>query len=474
MTTINQGPTLTDAKGMGGIIAQDGFDYQLWDCLIRLPSWLANPAFEELLFEGLEDFEARFFAPHSPHSRLLERYQAKSGNLTPAQAREVFESFHTFEKAHPHSARVHTLVTPLLPPTLSWLARDPARVRIARPFYAPFAGIVKACDDKLRLDLTNTYDASLANFIAETVEISEQVIPDKANAVTQFTTKLDFFFPHLDIGPRKAAPVFDALSELIRCSIGTPLSRKNLISLIETNLTQSLFQNTLFRMHVRSDRNAADEAAWEFDASSFSGKENPFPASLDWRKGLQEPLDRVSRWLSSRRISRITLGGSYRQTTAFAIGWSLRSASGFELEILTKMDMWATDDHMRSDEKYPTWEIAQTQSLDRGTLVVCVGVLRNPIQDVISNRSIPEASILNVFLPEAITSARSAQAGVSAVKAAISQAAAKLRPNQIDLYLVGPAAFAVALGHRWNAMPATQLFEFIANERLYTPTAIIG
>ncbi|MGH8567657.1 MAG: SAVED domain-containing protein [Gammaproteobacteria bacterium] len=48
---------------------------------------------------------------------------------------------------------------------------------------------------------------------------------------------------------------------------------------------------------------------------------------------------------------------------------------------------------------------------------------------------------------------------------------ARLRPRQIDLYFAGPAAFAVALGHRWNSMPPTQLREFLPAERNYTPTA---
>jgi hypothetical protein len=68
MTT--EEPTLTDSKGMGGILAQGGFDYQVWDALIRLPNWLKNPAFEGMIFEGLEDLEIRFFAPHAPRGHF--------------------------------------------------------------------------------------------------------------------------------------------------------------------------------------------------------------------------------------------------------------------------------------------------------------------------------------------------------------------------------------------------------------------
>jgi hypothetical protein len=115
----SQSPALSDAKSLGGVIAQDGFDYQLWDGLARLPSWLVNPAFEELIFEGLEDLGARFFAPQAPRRRLLERYQAKSGNLAPKDVRDVFTTFQTFESAYPGLARMHIglPVSPIVKPS---------------------------------------------------------------------------------------------------------------------------------------------------------------------------------------------------------------------------------------------------------------------------------------------------------------------------------------------------------------------
>ena len=45
-----------------------------------------------------------------------------------------------------------------------------------------------------------------------------------------------------------------------------------------------------------------------------------------------------------------------------------------------------------------------------------------------------------------------AQASVQIIKAAIARETARLRPAGIDLYYVGPAALAVALGHRWNGL----------------------
>jgi hypothetical protein len=62
---------------------------------------------------------------------------------------------------------------------------------------------------------------------------------------------------------------------------------------------------------------------------------------------------------------------------------------------------------------------------------------------------------------------------VGFVKKTVAESVTRLAPRSIDLYLAGPAAFAVALGHRWNAMPPTQLHEFIAPERRYVQTGSI-
>ena len=464
-------PTLTDAKGMGGVIAQEGFDYQLWDGLARLPAWLANPAFEEMIFEGLEDLEARFFAPQAPRHRLLERYQAKSGSLSPKDVGKVLESFREFEMAFPQAARTQTLVTPRLPPTVSWLGRDPTRVRRARPFYAPFADVARASDAQLKADLVAVYGESLGTFVVEAVEVTERNMPDRDSAIQAFGLALERAFPTVGARHRTIEQTFDALSGLARRTIGTPLARGDLIKVIETELGQPLPLPAAFPLHVRSDRNETNETALEIDASAFSGGAVSFPGPEEGWADLIEPLDQTSRWLRGQGVSRVGLGGSYRLTTALLLGWSLRSAIGFELEIPTRDGLWATDDRPQSDQPSPSWRVTEPQALYGDRLVVCIGVLRDPAADLTEAAPDSAGSALSLLLLEPLVSGRAVQASVVAIKRAVDGAAARLRPKQIDLYIVGPAAFAVALGHRWNAMPATQFHEFLAAERRYLPTA---
>jgi hydroxyethylthiazole kinase-like sugar kinase family protein len=102
---------------------------------------------------------------------------------------------------------------------------------------------------------------------------------------------------------------------------------------------------------------------------------------------------------------------------------------------------------------------------------VSIGILRDPAGDLVAS-GVMQSKVLGAFMAAPVASGRATQAAVSAVKAAVSAAVARLKPAAIDLYFAGPAAFAVALGHRWNAMPPTQLHEFIAAGRRYVPTAL--
>ena len=466
-------PALTDARGMGGVIAQDGFDYQLWDGLARLPAWLANPALEQIIFEGLEDLEARFFAPHAPREWLLERFQAKAGSLAPADVREVFETFSQFETAFPYAARVQTLVTPRLPPTLGWLARDPNRVRKARPFYAPFADMMAASDNQLRSRFIEAYGDPLGTFIAQSVEINERNLPDRDAALATFAVELDRAYPSLEAPQGRVTEAFEALSTLARRSIGAPLGRALLLQTIEEVLGKPLPLPQSFPLHIRSDRNEANESSLEIDASAFSSREGGFPRQVQWADDLIAPLDRTARWLRSHAMPRIALSGSYRLTTAIVLGWSLRAAIGFELEIPTREGPWATDDRPSTSDSMPTWRIVEPTALHGEQLVVAVGILRDPAADLHKAAGIPTEAVLGLYLDEPISSAKVAEAGVSAIKRAADAALARMRPQGIQLYFAGPAAFAVALGHRWNAMPPTRLHEFVTSGRSYVATALI-
>lgn len=466
-------PTLTDRKGMGGIIASDGFDYQVWDALVRLPAWLRNPAFEGIGFETLEDFEARFFAPHAPRRHLLERYQAKSGELTRGGLIDVFKSFQAFENAHPHVARVQSLVTPSLPAKLTWISRDAERVRRARPFYSPFADIQAASDHQLRLDLITEFGSELGEFLANSVEVSLRPFYERALAEAAFSAEMQRQFPEMDLASRKLSITFATLFDLASQARGELLSRSRLLDVLLDVLGVELIpKRHVLALHVRSNQNGDVSDALEIDASRFSGGAVGFPDTKTWCDELAGPLSATADWARVQGISRIKLSGLYRLSTGFVLGRSFRSAFGFELDVSAKGDIWATDAHATDHGTAIQWRVRHPDRLFGNRLIVAVGIVRDPVPDVMKHWNLNAGEgLLCVTCHHAITSGLEAQIAVKTVKAAVVEAVAKLRPSEIDLCYVGPAAFSVVLGHRWNALPPTQVYEFVPSDGSYVATA---
>ena len=473
MRRDGRAPTLTDRAGLGGIVAQDGFDYQLFDGLVRLPKWLGNPVFEQMMFEGLEDLEVRFFSPYAPQLHVLDRFQAKSADLQPNQVRDVFENFRAFENAYPKTARIQTLVTPRLPPTLGWLRRNPARVRNARPFYSPFPNIVSESDESLKSQCIGAFGESLGTFVSDFVEVCERSFLSREAAVQGFAGELQRTFPTLEFQPGKVAAAFDALGTLVRGNLGVPLRHSDLTEELAEHLEQELPLPSVFPVHIRSDQSEPNPAALQIDASRFCGGSVPFPACNVWASGLIAPLARTASWLRGRHVSRVALAGAYRLTTAMVVGWTLRSACGFELNVPTREGFWRTDDRPRPGEA-PDWQMDEPERLRDGQLAVSIGVLRDPSADLSDTAGVAPCSVLGFHLPTALACAAEAQASIAILKRGIDKAVARLQPHGIQLYVACPAAFAVALGHRWNAMPPTQLHEYVPEERCYVKTAVLS
>src|SRR5262245_41927875 len=95
--------------------------------------------------------------------------------------------------------------------------------------------------------------------------------------------------------------------------------------------------------------------------------------------------------------------------TAMSVGWSLRSAIGFELEIPTRDGSWFTDDRPRPEAPAPEWHVREPSSLDSGQLIVSIGVLRDPSADLAKTAVVSPDSVLALHLAEPIVSGSVAQ-----------------------------------------------------------------
>ncbi|MBR0944928.1 hypothetical protein ABIF66_000554 [Bradyrhizobium japonicum] len=315
-----------------------------------------------------------------------------------------------------------------------------------------------ASDAELRRRLVQTYGGPLGDFVATSVEVSERNLPNQDSAVAQFDAEFARAFPTLDASRRRVGDAFAALAELVRRSPGIPLAADALVHTIEQALGARLPTLSAFPLHVRSDRNEAEASALQIGAANFSGGPAGFPPTTEWAK-LIAALDSTSRWLRSRSIARVKVGGSYRLTTAIALGFSFRAATGFELEVPTRSGSWVTDDRPGPSDSAPTWLIEEPATLHEGRLFVSIGILRDPAADLTRESGVPSKSMMRLHLAEPIPSGRIAQIAVATVKRAIDSAKTRLRPEQIDLWDQQLSrSFSAIAGTRWAGRNATNSF----------------
>lgn len=459
-------PVLTSAAGNGGIVAQDGFDYQLYYGVARIAEWLGDPTFEGVMFEALEDVEARFFAPQSAAGHLLIRIQAKSGSLDRADILGVLDNFVSFDQHYPKIAKAFELVTPQLPAKMNWIVRDLERVRFAGPFYAPFRKVLEASDREVRTNLVDDLGVDRGGLLFERGQVVLRPIAGASGAFALFAEAFEKTFP--DIAVKRA--VFDELVAKARDSTKTFLTRAQIIATLEASLKTPLELAPQAVLHMVGDRpGVVSTGAIRIDAAFLSG-DGRFSDAAVWEADLLQPLRRLKGWWQSSGCRRLAVEGSYRLSTAFAIGAIFNAGSGLDLDIATKDGVWRTDGHPDRDTVAPAWTTSPAARTEDGVLSVAVGVLRDPIDALVAKGG-EVTTIARAFLDEAVTSGRQMQAIVASLKRFIADEVTRLGASKVHLYFVGPAALAMALGHRWNAIAPVQLFEFDARTGAYFPTA---
>ncbi len=474
-TTPKVPPVLTDRRGMGGVNAQDGFDYQICDGLLRVPAWLLRQSFEGIIFEGLEDLEARFFPAHAPKGHFVDRFQAKLSELSKAELSAVFESFMAFDEHHPQIARIHTLVTPSLPAKFRWLSRDFKRVRDARPFYDPFPQVLASTADATRANLGAEFGQTLGDFIARSVEFSTRSIAaDRTTAESWFASEMTRAFPHLDVSAKRLHGSFAHLLDLVTATRGQMVTRAQIITSIEDGLATSLALPGDLQLHVRSDRTSPETEALEIDASPFCGGGRGVPHADDWQRHLVAPLTNAARWAYRSGYRRVRISGQFRLSPAFVVGWAFRSSTGFELDVPTKTGDWNTDAHPPAATTTNPWQVTQPTAHSDDRLIVAICVVRDGTPAVRAFYNVSDdSSLLVLRAADGVPNAVEAQRLVQSAKTTVLDAVTRFNAKRMDMFFLGPAALAIALGHRWNAMPPTRMHEYDPATHQYRVAALL-
>lgn len=158
----------------------------------------------------------------------------------------------------------------------------------------------------------------------------------------------------------------------------------------------------------------------------------------------------------------ILVTGHMRQATGFLVGTELRRVRGYEVGVRQGDQLWTGEEPITSNVVTYTQEDASSLT---GTAII-VNVAADAAADTIEwirESALPVSKILTVTPtagvgPKAVPTA----AAANSLSIAIRDLARRHARNcDLHLFLIGPLGLAVLLGHHWNRLTTTHIYEHL-------------
>ncbi|WP_158264265.1 SAVED domain-containing protein [Amycolatopsis sp. CA-126428] len=197
----------------------------------------------------------------------------------------------------------------------------------------------------------------------------------------------------------------------------------------------------------------------------------------NWAAMARDLNDAVNR-LKSAGAQDILVRGALRQATFFLAGAQLAHVTGKTVSYVQQGALWSSN-----TPRKPVPPPAVTRvPVDAGTdLAVAIGIAVDPtaaVTQYLRDTAIPVGELV-VFLPtdgahdQAVGGPGEAVAYVQEIRNSIRLELERRPAERIHLYLAGPGGLALLLGHRWNRLAPTTVYEHLGPGRGYAPAFVV-
>ncbi|MGW6914714.1 SAVED domain-containing protein [Kitasatospora sp. NPDC054939] len=207
-----------------------------------------------------------------------------------------------------------------------------------------------------------------------------------------------------------------------------------------------------------------------FDGETAFDKRHPL-APNTWEQ-LQTDIEAAPQHLPAGSTA-ISVTGDFRLAPAFLIGATFRMVTGTDLAIIQGSQLWSSAD------LYDTALVPDVMEhrLDQGDeLAVAVAVATDPTDDVLDylrDQNLPVSKLLVYAPPVGVANDKSVPDGSAANALAVGirdHLRRQTRPvRRLHLFLATPRGLALLLGHRWNRLCQTVVYEDIKVGEGYQP-----
>lgn len=209
-----------------------------------------------------------------------------------------------------------------------------------------------------------------------------------------------------------------------------------------------------------------------FDGADAFAKRRPL-APATWGD-LQHEIESVPAHLGGAK--RIAVSGSMRLAVAFEVGAALRMVTGVDLAVVQRGELWESN----AGFSVPKAPDVRTLDVRQGSEVAIVVEVSTPIAaDVemfVRQAQLPIKRMVVAQPPggprdNSVEDAKDAVALVVGIRDAVRKAARG--HGRVHLFLACPMGLALLLGHRWNRVAPTVVYEDLAS-RGYEPAFTVS
>jgi hypothetical protein len=193
----------------------------------------------------------------------------------------------------------------------------------------------------------------------------------------------------------------------------------------------------------------------------------------DWEARLRHDLRAAVATIRAQGYDRVLVTGSYRLSVATVAGAEMPRVAGFEVgRRQAPGEEWTSD-----GDSTPVGVVRTVRELgDAQELAIAIALSVDPADDVeaFCRASLPAVGRLIVLAPDtgiggrALADAPAARGFVESLIGAIRSGGRDT--SLVHLFQAAPSGLSLLLGHSWNRMPETQLYDDLNSPAGYTPT----
>lgn len=443
--------------------------------LSYVPAWLSYEGFEEMTWEAMGDFEAKFFVPGRPHAREL--VEVKNHRVAPTEFWEEVRRFRDLDRGSPDTYRRFVLIGKVLGEDVKRLRDGLERVRGPHSFYrgtpiegASFAGYAKMVAGM-------GYSEKDARFVFERVKIRDDLTTDQAHWRAVFTAEMTSRFPEYDDLPSSTLRgIYEGLGDLTKLRRNQTLTRAEIERRVQERVPAPVrppVRPVVLRTAIEDEGGEAEDLGVRpvrFDWKDFfGGDDRSYPLPEEWDGRMLGEIRQAKAFILGHRATRrVRLTGNRRLSASLAIGAVFSAVAGFAVEMENRRgELWSTDAHPTVDT--PEFPIRVGGHVFPGErLVVSVGVTRDIADEVdqsLGALGLAGAPTLHLYSESPVLSAEHANRAARAVKDAIVDALSRSGGDHVDLFFAGPSPLTLFIGHRLNATASVRCHEWVSRNK---------